>query len=36
VARIEEDRLVFDMKAVDAGLIPVLAGKIREALGDGA
>jgi len=35
VARIEEDRLVFDMKAVDAGLIPVLAGKIREALGDG-
>lgn len=35
VARIDEDRLIFDMKAVDAELIPVLAEKIREALGDG-
>jgi L-seryl-tRNA(Ser) seleniumtransferase len=36
VARIEEDRLVFDMKAVDPSLIPALAGRIREAFGEGA
>ena len=35
VARIEEDRLIFDMKAVDPALIPVLAEKIGEALGHG-
>jgi len=35
VARIEEDRLIFDMKAVDRSLIPVLAEKIGEALGHG-
>jgi L-seryl-tRNA(Ser) seleniumtransferase len=34
VARIEDDRLIFDMKAVDPGLIPVLAEKINEALAD--
>jgi L-seryl-tRNA(Ser) seleniumtransferase len=33
VARIEEDRLIFDMKAVEPSLIPVLAEKIGEALG---
>jgi len=32
VARIDEDRLVFDMKAVDTQLIPVLAERIREAM----
>ncbi|MFY9397501.1 MAG: L-seryl-tRNA(Sec) selenium transferase [Desulfomonilia bacterium] len=35
VARIEDDRITFDLKAVDAGLVEVLAEKIREALGDG-
>jgi len=35
VARIEGDRLVFDMKAVDSQLIPVLAKRIREAVGKG-
>lgn len=35
VARIEEDRLVFDMKAVDSSLIPVLAERIIKALEDG-
>lgn len=35
VARIEDDRLTFDLKAVDAGLVEVLAEKIREALGSG-
>ncbi len=35
VARIEEDRLIFDMKAVDSSLIPVLAEKIREAFDHG-
>lgn len=32
VARIEDDMLIFDMKAVDVSVIPVLAEKIREAL----
>jgi L-seryl-tRNA(Ser) seleniumtransferase len=35
VARIEDDRITFDLKAVDAGLVEVLAEKIREALGSG-
>lgn len=34
MARIEDDRLVFDMKAVDPKLIPILAEKIDEALND--
>ena len=36
VARIEEDRLIFDMKAVDDQLIPVLAERIKEAAGKGS
>jgi L-seryl-tRNA(Ser) seleniumtransferase len=32
VARIDEDRIIFDMKAVDGPLIPELAEKIRETL----
>jgi len=32
MARIEDNRLVFDMKAVDSKLIPVLAEKIDEAI----
>ena len=35
VARSEEDRLIFDLKAVDPPLIPVLAARGREALGQG-
>lgn len=33
MARIEDDRIIFDMKAVDPRLVPVLAEKINEALG---
>ncbi len=32
VARIEEDRLIFDMKTVTEEQVPVLAGKIRESM----
>lgn len=36
VARIEEDRLIFDLKTVDPPLIPLLAARIKEALGKGS